>query len=340
MKRKNLFLLSFIVLMASCTSPEPRDSKEKHVSPIYTLIYQGHSPYVEWLNSDMEAFISYTLKLYPQDTGGQLCEHVRGTEDNTIVLKDNSRLRLHDKYKIVNEGKETKLELTRSYSLLPESSNAPKRLSANSQDNNYYTYYYSINTVFPLELISPAIDPNTPLPMCYYDGFKVNWTGDFTNDNGVIVIAEWNGVTMYDPAQDVSIINVDIVEDTGEAILNTHLFDEMPDEALVNLWLIKGNLLTITGVDINSGEHNITLEDFPDKRVVKTKGYTAAAYYYDTQGRVVQSRSVRSSDGYKMVTDNKYMFDGSIAQQLPAAGNYSLEIQSGSLTLVGVFEAE
>ncbi len=34
------------------------------------------------------------------------------------------------------------------------------------------------------------------------------------------------------------------------------------------------------------------------------------------------------------------MFDGSIAQQLPAAGNYSLEIQSGSLTLVGVFEAE
>ena len=97
--------------------------------------------------------------------------------------------------------------------------------------------------------------------MCYYDGFKVNWTGDFTNDNGVIVIAEWNGVTMYDPAQDVSIINVDIVEDTGEAILNTHLFDEMPDEALVNLWLIKGNLLTITGVDINSGEHNITLED-------------------------------------------------------------------------------
>lgn len=261
MKRKNLFLLSFIVLMASCTSPEPRDSKEKHVSPIYTLIYQGHSPYVEWLNSDMEAFISYTLKLYPQDTKGQLCEHVRGTEDNTIVLKDNSRLRLHDEYKMVNEDKVTKLELTRSYSLLPASSNTPQRLPANSQNNDYYTYYYTINTVLPIDLVSPAISQDTPFPMCYYDGFKVNWTGDCTNENGVIVVAEWNGATMYDPAQNVSIINVDIVEDTGEAILNTHLFDDMPDEALVSLWLIRGNLLTITGVDYNNGEHNITLEE-------------------------------------------------------------------------------
>ena len=31
---------------------------------------------------------------------------------------------------------------------------------------------------------------------------------------------------------------------------------------------------------------------------------------------------------------------GGTVEQLPAAGNYSLEIQSGSLTLVGVFEAE
>ena len=33
-------------------------------------------------------------------------------------------------------------------------------------------------------------------------------------------------------------------------------------------------------------------------------------------------------------------FVGGTVEQLPAAGNYSLEIQSGSLTLVGVFEAE
>ncbi len=33
-------------------------------------------------------------------------------------------------------------------------------------------------------------------------------------------------------------------------------------------------------------------------------------------------------------------FVGGTIEQLPAAGNYSLEIQSGSLTLVGVFEAE
>ncbi len=52
-------------------------------------------------------------------------------------------------------------------------------------------------------------------------------------------------------------------------------------------------------------------------------GYTATANYYDAKGRVVQSRSVRSSDGYKTVTDNKYMFDGSIAQQLTTQGTGS-----------------
>ena len=33
-------------------------------------------------------------------------------------------------------------------------------------------------------------------------------------------------------------------------------------------------------------------------------------------------------------------FVGGTIEQLPAAGNYSLEIQSGSLTLVGVFDAQ
>ena len=33
-------------------------------------------------------------------------------------------------------------------------------------------------------------------------------------------------------------------------------------------------------------------------------------------------------------------FVGGTVEQLPTAGNFSLEIQSGSLTLIGVFEAE
>ena len=46
---------------------------------------------------------------------------------------------------------------------------------------------------------------------------------------------------------------------------------------------------------------------------------------------------VRNSSNMQ-VLDRQFV--GGTIEQLPAAGNYSLEIQSGSLTLVGVFEAE
>lgn len=47
---------------------------------------------------------------------------------------------------------------------------------------------------------------------------------------------------------------------------------------------------------------------------------TTTAYYYDAEGRVVQSRSVRSSDEYKTITSTEYLFDGSIARQLTEQG--------------------
>lgn len=51
--------------------------------------------------------------------------------------------------------------------------------------------------------------------------------------------------------------------------------------------------------------------------------YTAASYYYDVQGRVVQQRSIRSNDGYKTATSTKYLFDGSVAKQLIVQGTDS-----------------
>ena len=46
---------------------------------------------------------------------------------------------------------------------------------------------------------------------------------------------------------------------------------------------------------------------------------------------------VRNSSNMQ-VLDRQFV--GGTIEQLPATGNYSLEIQSGSLTLVGVFEAK
>ncbi len=48
--------------------------------------------------------------------------------------------------------------------------------------------------------------------------------------------------------------------------------------------------------------------------------YTATAYYYDTQGRVIQSRSTSIVSGYN-ITYTAYNFDGSVRQTLSEQGN-------------------
>ena len=50
------------------------------------------------------------------------------------------------------------------------------------------------------------------------------------------------------------------------------------------------------------------------------------------------ARVIVRNNSNMQVLDRQFV--GGTIEQLPTAGNYSLEIQSGSLTLVGVFEAE
>ena len=49
-------------------------------------------------------------------------------------------------------------------------------------------------------------------------------------------------------------------------------------------------------------------------------GYTIIVYYYNAKGRVVQTRSRRSRDGYETITSSKYNFDGSVAETKTVQG--------------------
>ena len=49
-------------------------------------------------------------------------------------------------------------------------------------------------------------------------------------------------------------------------------------------------------------------------------GYTATSYYYDANGCIIQSRSTRSSDEYKIITNIEYLFAGSVSQQQSVQG--------------------
>ena len=85
--------------------------------------------------------------------------------------------------------------------------------------------------------------------MCYYDNMEIEWNPDYNNTNGVLIITEWNGVTLTGASVGSgTTIGIDFVDDTGVTTLNNDLFNGMPDEAFVNLWLLRANIVDVSHV--------------------------------------------------------------------------------------------
>lgn len=248
--KNHIFLYATVIFsLVACNLEEPENSS--HKSNIFeNILYTEKSPYIDWLLSDKEAFVSYTTRMYPTNINGEQSENIRGAEDNTITLKDGLKIHLHDDYSLKYGVEETTLYLSRTATILQEPNSKSHRIHGATEEavsSLNHTYEYAIQTATPIQLIRPEINTCIQIPMCFHENFEVEWDADVTNENGVIIVAEWNGCSMYEPAQDVSVANVDIVEDSGLAVLDPMLFEGMPNEALVNLWLIRGNFITIEG---------------------------------------------------------------------------------------------
>lgn len=263
MKKKVLFFAAIIMLVA-CNSNEPSDNSSKENKSWYNILYKGKSPYLDLYFSNMEYFVSYASDINPNNEEMHYSEKVNGTEDNTITLKNGMKIRLQDDYKLNNEGNLTTLQLTRTATrVMDDVNNAPRRSKADGGAAITHSYSYSIQSAQPIQIIRPAVDECNPMPLCYYEDLEIEWNEDSQNANGVVVIADWTGSILNGPSQDTRVANVDIVEDTGVAVLSSSLFDNMPDEALVDLWLIRGNMITISG----DGEISLSdaLENSPEE---------------------------------------------------------------------------
>lgn len=96
-----------------------------------------------------------------------------------------------------------------------------------------------------VEITSPAVKTDRDqFPACYYDNFVLTWNPDDKNENGLMIFAEYFGDNAIPKnIENVHITNIDyIADDNGRAILNTKLFDGMPNLAIVHLILLRGNI--------------------------------------------------------------------------------------------------
>lgn len=229
MKTKLFFISVLAVLCTAC-----KDSKNTEVigdsvkAPKYNIICEKPSPYIDWYLRNPEAVIQYSYANSPL----QIFE--RNTQDNTLMLNDKVGVRIHDSYTISNNDQTTTFNFTREASVLESSSSSTNLTIVETQ------------TVEPIEFIQPSTDECNCIPLCYYEDMQIEWNQDPNNTNGIVIVAEWNGITMNGQTGQSAIANIDIVDDTGVAVLNNDLFEGIPDEALVNLWLLRANIVEIS----------------------------------------------------------------------------------------------
>ncbi len=87
-------------------------------------------------------------------------------------------------------------------------------------------------------------------PHCFYKDLELAWNADLNNTEGLIVAAEYIGMSA-NPNRDKNehIINTDFIkEDSGSWIINNDLWTGIPDTGIVHLILLRGNV-DITEID-------------------------------------------------------------------------------------------
>lgn len=101
-----------------------------------------------------------------------------------------------------------------------------------------------------IEILSPKIDAESSLlPLIYYDGLVVRWNEDLMNKNGVLFILEWTGeVVVGQDSPETTLRRTFIAKDTGKTILDSHLFDGIPDTAVCHLTVVRGDI-DLTSID-------------------------------------------------------------------------------------------
>lgn len=75
---------------------------------------------------------------------------------------------------------------------------------------------------------------------------QVSWNTDSNNENGVVVYLWWNGsgtdISPFEPTQGASMNKAIRLKDNGQAVLPEELFNDIPTNAIVTLFFIRGNV--------------------------------------------------------------------------------------------------
>lgn len=214
----------------SCSKEEPGSTKKGR----FSFLEELSSPYCQLLDDSKEIYGTYTftdMHLF-QDTVGYKT-YSQNTQPNTIFLGTNNQrsIIITDSCETIDKSSTFIYRIGRDIHLLPGARSLR------------FAYSSELRKAAPIVFIRPYATKCDPTPFCYYRDMEIEWNADLANPNGVVVVIEWQGGMAYgESLLNTSVVTGTLVEDNGVTVLDNDLFDDMPDGALVNMWLLRADL--------------------------------------------------------------------------------------------------
>ena len=124
-------------------------------------------------------------------------------------------------------GKENQVGLKKNGEVITEFSQyLPKKINVNIENKIPY--------------------PNSNLNSIEHDNFKISWNEDSKNNNGIVVYLWWNGdrtdLGVNEQGQGETINQSIKLDDNGEAIISSEFFRKIPQNAIISIFFIRGNI--------------------------------------------------------------------------------------------------
>jgi hypothetical protein len=241
---RNLFYLFTILLVCACTPENTQITTIKKTFSDYgiNLITREECKYIDLIyDTPMFCFISeqedwgydhnfnryYSEWFFDTNYGEQPNVTV---SYNDVTLYETKNKYQNREYDIFSIG-------------MQEPNNAYFRISS-----PYDEQEIQLIPIPPITITKPdpTGQPYAPVIACDANNFILEWNAAPENPNGVFILVSWNGMCADNSIENdyigVNIKNADLVEDNGRCLLNPHLFDGIPESALINISIIRGSV--------------------------------------------------------------------------------------------------
>ena len=250
MKTKNILAILLAIVFVSCQTNNPVNTQtQENKTNVSGLVVKEHVPVREWLSNKEESVIYYSFVDYPS---GMCTKGVYNQfpEANTIMLNNRIGIRLQDSCVVDNSQRENICHIARKWQVIDKeqedtSYTQNQKMPERVQRSPVFSFDFTTSAVEPINILRPLPTDCNPIPMCYYHAMDIEWNPDPHNPTQIMIITEWNGLNMNGISIDTTIINHRETDDDGIVTLDDHIFDGMPDGALVNIWLVRGNIVII-----------------------------------------------------------------------------------------------